>query len=285
VAEAFAPAVVARPVTEPSPLVLFLKTMRARSYPRLKGATRQKAWLFTEIALPLLGTIAMIYVYRALEAPRAYLGFVVLGGAIMAFWQNVLWSMATQFYWDRGEGNLEIFCVAPGSLAAVLLGMALGGIYMTLSRAAIIIGASSLLFGVTYNLRGVLPALGIFALTLAALYCLGMLLASLFLFYGREVWHLAEALQEPVYFLSGFFFPVRTLGALVGGAASLIPLTLGLDAIRQLLLPQTPVFIPVFWETLAIVVQIALYAVLAQLALVTLEQRSRRDGRLIVRTT
>ena len=78
---------------------------------------------------------------------------------------------------------------------------------------------------------------------------------------------------------------MRTLGALVGGAASLIPLTLGLDAIRQLLVPGTPVFFPIGWELAAVAVQVPMYAVASQLALARLEYQSRRDGRLIVRTS
>jgi ABC-2 type transport system permease protein len=112
-----------------------------------------------------------------------------------------------------------------------------------------------------------------------------MLLASVFLFYHREAWHLADALQEPIYFLSGFYFPIRSLGAFAGGVGSLIPLTLGLDAIRQLILPGAPQFIPLAWEVVAIVGQIALYAVLSQLSLRILERRARQDARLILRST
>ena len=36
---------------------------------------------------------------------------------------------------------------------------------------------------------------------MGALYALGMTMASLFLLYGREAWHLNNALQEPMYFL------------------------------------------------------------------------------------
>ena len=122
-------------------------------------------------------------------------------------------------------------------------------------------------------------------LTVCALYCLGMVLASLFLFYQREAWQLADALQEPIYFLSGFYFPVRSLGAVVGGVGSLIPLTLGLDAIRQLVLPGTPQFVPLAWEVVAIVVQIVAYGVLSQVSLRYLELQSRQDARLILRST
>ncbi len=191
--------------------------------------------------------------------------------------------MAAQFNWDRDNGTLELYTISPTSFVPVLLGMALGAMFTTCIRAAVVVGAGSLLFGVTYQLSGLLPALGVFILTLAALYCLGMLLASLFLFYGREAWHLTNGLQEPVYFLSGFYFPVRSLGAYLGGAASLIPLTLGLDAIRQFLLPETPQFLSTHREALALAALTVVYAFLAHRALLLLEARARRDGRLITR--
>jgi ABC-2 type transport system permease protein len=272
-------------MTHPSAMRIFFKTIAARAYPRFVASYRNRTWLITETLLPLIGTIAMIYVYRALHAPARYLGFVVLGGVLLAFWQNVIWAMATQFFWDRGAGNLEIFAMAPTSLAAILLGMAVGGAYVSLTRAVAILAVASILFSVGYSLAGLLPALGVFVLTICALYCLGMLLASLFLFYQREAWQLADAMQEPIYFLSGFYFPVRSLGAVVGGVGSLIPMTLGLDAIRQLVLPGTPQFIPIGWEVVGILVQLAGYALLSQVSLRYLERRAREDARLILRST
>ena len=270
-------------MTEHGAARIFVKTVYARAYPRLVGTNRQLDWLFPEIALPLLGTVAMVYVYRALHAPPQYLGFAILGGAMVAFWQNVLWMMAIQFYWDRNMGNLEIYTASPASFSAVLLGMALGAIPSTSFRAAVILTVGSLLFGVSYSVTGLLPALGVFALTLAALYGLGMTLASLFLFYGREVENIGEALQEPVFLATGFYFPVKALGGYLGGASSLIPLTLGLDAIRQLLLPSTPAFVPLGWEVAILAVQIPIYAVAARVALAAMEMRARREGRLISR--
>jgi ABC-2 type transport system permease protein len=272
-------------MSHPSAVRIFFKTIAARALPRFVSAYRNRTWIIGETLLPLIGTIAMIYVYRALHAPARYLGFVVLGGVLLAFWQNVIWTMATQFFWDRSGGNLELFVLAPTSLAAILLGMAVGGAYVSLTRAATILVVASVLFGVGYSTAGLLPALGVFALTICALYCLGMLLAGLFLFYQREAWQLADAMQEPIYFVSGFYFPVRTLGAAVAGVGSLIPLTLGLDAIRQLVLPGTPEFIPVGWEILAVVVQIVVYALLSQVTLRQLERLAREDARLILRTT
>ena len=264
-------------------LPLFLMAMRGRALPRVVGLRREPIRILLDIALPLLGTFAMVFVYRGLHAPQRFVGFVVLGGAMLAFWQNVLWMMAIQWNWDRGNGNLELFVMSPSSLAAILLGMAVGGMYMTAIRAGVIVLLGSVAFGVVYQVSALLPALGVFVLTLGALYCLGMMLASLFLFYGREAWHLGNALQEPVYFLGGFYFPVRALGAYVAGAASLLPLTLGLDGVRQLLIPGGFSLLPATAEAALIALQVVLYALGAQAALRYMEARARRDARLIAR--
>jgi hypothetical protein len=53
-------------------------------------------------------------------APEEYIGFVVMGGAMTAFWLNVLWSMSSQLYWEKEQGNLSLFIMAPNSLMAIL---------------------------------------------------------------------------------------------------------------------------------------------------------------------
>ena len=270
-------------MSEPSAVRIFFKTIVARAYPRVVGANRQKTWLFFDMAFPVVGALAMVLVYEGLHAPHQYLGFVVMGGAMLAFWQNVLWSMAAQFSWDRGNGTLELYVISPTTFEGVLLGMALGSMFTITLRAGVILLAGSLLFGITYDPAGALPAIGIFVLTLAALYCLGMLMASLFLFYGRSADHLANAMQEPVNFLSGLYFPVHALGAYVGAAASLVPMTLGLDAMRQVLLPGTPVFIPAGVETVLVAIQIPVFALLAGVSLRYMEARARNEGKLVTR--
>jgi len=47
--------------------------------------------------------------------------------------------------------------------------------------------------------------------------------------------------QEPVYLVSGMYFPVKFLGKL-GFFSSLIPLTIGLDGLRQLLFKEGATF-------------------------------------------
>src|SRR3954462_14373787 len=87
------------PIQKATGLRLFFIMMLARAYPRITGMRREPSWLFFETILPLMGTMSNVFVYRALNASSDYIGFVVFGGAMVAFWLNVLWSMASQLYW------------------------------------------------------------------------------------------------------------------------------------------------------------------------------------------
>jgi ABC-2 type transport system permease protein len=210
----------------------------------------------------------------------------VLGGAMSAYWLNVLWSMATQLYWEKETGNLELYIVAPTSRMAILLGMALGGMFATTLRAVAVIVVGTLLFHVSMSVQNVPVLLGVFLTTLVALYGLGMLLSSLFLLFGREAWHLSNLLQEPVSLVSGFYFPVRALGQVVAAAASILPITLGLDAMRQLLFPAMLAnlrFLPPEAELGLLAVLAVVFLVLAHRALAYFEALARREGRLSIR--
>ena len=214
---------------------LFIQTVIARAYPRIIGQQREKSWMLFDILMPLIAVAAYVFVYRAIQAPEAYIGFVVMGGAMTAFWMNVLWSMSSQLYWEKETGNLGLYIMAPNSLMAILLGMALGGMVATTLRALAILVLGSWLFKVPYQVASFTQLFAVFALTMVALYGMGMMFASLFLLLSREAWHLSNLAQEPVYLFSGFYFPIKSFNFWIAAGASIIPLTLGMDAMRQLI--------------------------------------------------
>ena len=261
---------------------LFLRTVVGRSYPRVVGYQRQISKLVIDVGLPLIGLFAYVFVYRAIHAPEVFIGYVVIGGAMTAFWLNVLWGMAAQFFWERQMGNLALYIMAPTSMMAVLMGMAVGGAILAGIRAVLVILIGIWIFHIHYAVvHAGLVAL-IFALLLAALYAMGMMLASLFLMFGREARHLIDLLQEPAYLLSGTYFPIRSLNFWVASAASLIPLTLGLDAIRQLVTAQGAVlgFMGPGVEGAALFALTLIFMVCAHYALKHMEHLAISEGRL-----
>ena len=261
---------------------LFLKTVGARAYPRVIGQQREKSWIFFEIFVPMMAVAAYVYVYRAIGAPEEYVGFVVIGGAMTAFWMNVLWSMSSQLYWEKEQGNLALYIMSPSSMMAILLGMALGGLFASALRAIVVIALGTLFFSVQYSISSFTQLILVFLLAMTALYGMGMMSASLFLLLSREAWHITNLAQEPVYLVSGFYFPIKSFNFWVAAAASIIPLTLGLDAMRQLIFPSGTAlgFLDVTVEIIILMVLCVVFLAGAKLLLDHMEKLAIREGRI-----
>jgi len=265
-------------------LALNLKAAYARLWVRVKGGNREPEWLIAELIIPVITLSTYVYLYKMVKAPPEYASFVIIGGTMLAFWSNVLWNMSAQFYWEKETGILEVYFVAPISRMAILLGMALGGMVNTTLRAVAILVAGTLIFQVPIVMNEPLTALLIFFLTIAALYALGMMFASLFMLYGREAWHTANLLQEPIQFLSGTYFPMTgtVVPFMVQLLSSLIPLTFGLDGIRRVAILGQGIT-DVWMNIVALVIFILILLPLAKFALNYMENLGKKEGRLTLR--
>jgi ABC-2 type transport system permease protein len=261
---------------------LFWQTVIGRAYPRVIGTQRDLSWLFFDIFFPFMSMIGYVFVYRALNAPEEYVGFVVMGGAMTAFWTNILWSMSSQLYWEKETGNLALYIMAPTSMMGILLGMAAGGLLATVIRALVILIVGSWMFHVTYVVTSFWLLFAVFTLTMIALYGMGMMLASLFLLLNREAWHLANLAQEPIFLLSGFYFPINSFNYWIALGASIIPLTLGMDAMRQLIFPSGVLlgFLPVNVEISVLAGLSVVFLVAAFFMLRKMERLAIQEGRL-----
>lgn len=265
-------------------VALQLRATYARLYVRVVGSLREPVWILSDAIFPNLGMCAFVLLYRALGAPREYEALAVIGGVLSIFWLNVLWGMGAQLYWEKQQGQLQLYFVAPCSRMAILTGMALGGVLMTTLRAVVGIAIGFLVFRIELAPFHLGVLLAVFLVTMTALYALGMTFASLFLLFGRDAWHVSNALQEPVYFVSGLYFPIRALGPVAAAVAGVLPLTLGVDALRQVLLGDAARgLLPVATETAILAAFTAAFLVLARLSLAHLEGLSKREGRLTQR--
>lgn len=244
------------------------------------------SWLFFDITLPLLTVAAYAYVYKFMNSPPEFIGFVILGGAMTAFWLNILWAMASQLYWEKEIGNLQLYLIAPISRMSILAGMAVGGLFFTTIRAAATMAIGIVIFGITLSFASPIMLILVFVVTMVSLYGMGMMFASLYLLLGREAYHLSNLLTEPVYLASGLYFPVREIGFWAAAGASIIPMTLGLDALRQLLYPGSGAeygFLPVNLELAILAVLSVVFLILSKYSLDYMEWLGKSTGRLTLR--
>jgi ABC-2 type transport system permease protein len=266
-------------------LVSNLRAIRGRAYPRLIGSTREPSWFIFDVILPLFTIAGYAYIYKFMDARAELIGYVVLGGAMTAFWLNILWSMASQLYWEKEIGNLSLYLMAPISRMSILAGMAVGGLFETTIQAAITLAIGALVFNVVFSFASPLLLIVVFVITMVALYGMGMMFASLYLLMGREAYHLSALMMEPVYFASGFYFPVKQLGFWAAAGASIIPITLGLDAMRQLIFPggASDAFLSLNTEIVILSFLSVAFMVLSRYALRYMERLGKATGRLTLR--
>jgi len=262
----------------------WLRTMKARAVVRLMSIFGEPLWIIVNVGSPVFSALALALLYRSAGMAN-YTGFAILGGVMISFWGNVLWSMASQFNWDKQEGLFEIYLTSPASMTAILIGMSVGGIVGTAPSAAMVAMVGYALFHPPIAADWVAVALT-FVVTLVSLYAMGMTLSSLYLAYGREAESLNDSIQEPVSMLSGIYFPsigqFSPFPFLVQATVSLIPLTLGMDALRRTLFFSQG--ISSVWPNLAALAVMSLVLLgVASFALKALEEKGRRDGTLTVR--
>lgn len=267
-------------------LMTNLRAIRGRAYPRIIGSKREPSWLFFDIFLPLLTVAAYAYIYKYIGAPDEFVGFVILGGAMTAFWLNILWMMASQLYWEKEIGNLQLYLIAPISRMSILAGMAVGGLFMTSIRAASTMVIGVLVFSISLSFAQPIMLIAVFFVTMIALYGMGMMFASLYLLLGREAYHLSNLMTEPVYLASGMYFPVKALGFWAAAGSSIVPITLGLDALRQLFYPSTSAdfgFLPIEVELGLLAALCIVFLALSKRSLDYLERLGKTTGRLTLR--
>jgi ABC-2 type transport system permease protein len=259
--------------------------MKARAVVRIWSQFGEPLWIIVNVGFPIFSSVALALLYTSAGLSN-YTGFAILGGIMISFWGNVLWSMASQFNWDKQEGLFEIYLTSPCSISAILIGMSVGGIIGTVPSAVMVAIVGWLFFHPAILAPSWLAVTLTFALTLASLYSLGMLLSSLYLAFGRAAESLNNVLQEPVSMLSGIYFP--SIGQLspfpfvIQAAASLIPLTLGMDALRRTLFFSQG-FSAVWLELLALAAMAVILLAASSAALKALENKGRRDGTITVR--
>ena len=113
------------------------------------------------------------------------------------------------------------------------------------------------------------------------------MLASLFLLWGREAWHLTQLLSGAGLLRVRPQLPGRRRSGFLGALAiATIPLAVGLDAMRQLAFAGDPTsaILPPEVEALILVVMTVVFTLARPLdACATLERRARDEGRLTMR--
>jgi len=153
----------------------------------------------------------------------------------MGFIGTAIWAMGFSIRREQWFGTLESIYVTPTSRLSLVLGMALHSTVHQSLGTAIEFLAIYLLFGLTLQIQGILPALIIFALMMIALYGFGILISALSLLL-KEGWIVSEGLHSIIMILSPVTYPLVVLPNIAQQVSKTLPTAPALVGMRAFLI-------------------------------------------------
>ena len=225
----------------------------------LKRYTRSRVQIIASLGQPMLYLIVLGFglgpVFQR-AGSGSYLQFVAPGVIGMTVLFSSIFS-GLGLLWDRQFGFLKETLVAPVPRLQIMIGRTLGG-----ATVAVIQGLLVTLVCVLAGFRPVnlamVPVALVFMMLIAAVFsALGVAIgSSLQDMQGFQL--IMNFLVMPIFFLSGALFPLAGLPKALALAASVDPLSYGIDGMRSVLLGNSHYGATIDAEVLTVVAAVLL---------------------------
>ncbi|MCW4019589.1 MAG: ABC transporter permease [Candidatus Bathyarchaeota archaeon] len=162
-------------------------------------------------------------------------GFIFTGYILMGFIGTALLAIGSNMRNEQWFGTVSGVYVMPASRLGQVLGMALHSTIQNCFCTLIQFLFVYTFFGLVLNIEGILPALGIFALMMFALYGFGIVVSVLSLLL-KEGWVVYEIIYSLMAVLSPVAYPLTVLPTLAQQASSVFPTVPAMIGLRTFLL-------------------------------------------------
>src|SRR3989475_2225370 len=241
------------------------------------------------IARPLGGVLILVFMYHvvARAGGTAMLGFFVVGAACWPFVVRGMMGTAYSLITDREHWKtLRYVYISPISLRAYLVGRALAQATSAVAAAAVTLIFGRWVLGMPMHLATINApyTAAAFALGIASVIALGLLVVSAAFLISSEAWRMPEGLGAALYLVCGAIFPVTVLPPALQALSQAIPLTWWLEAMRRGLLgPAAVRSLPQFTDPTVLgflAMLTALWVAAALVAFTFAERRARLLGGL-----
>jgi ABC-2 type transport system permease protein len=183
------------------------------------------------LVVPIVQATLAVYLFRAGGEQHRLLQAAV-GAGLMGVWSSVLFGSGGAIQNQRWQGTLEMIMLAPRRPVLVILPITvatgLTGAYALL--ATLIWGR--LLYGIRFEFAHPVLFLLAAVVCIVALGMFGLLLASTFVLM-RNANALTNALEYPIWLVSGMLVPITVLPAWTVPLAAVLPTTWGARALRE----------------------------------------------------
>ncbi|MEJ2013721.1 MAG: ABC transporter permease [Anaerolineales bacterium] len=164
--------------------------------------------IFTVLIQPLLIALLALWMLRAEGGEKAI--FVIVGSGMTGLWSSLLFISGNSITRERWSGTLELLVGQPTPIPVIIFGKNLAHVMQSLGSMIVAYLLSSVLFGFQLDLQHPLLFIVSLLLTVMAFVSFGLIIAPVFIMNpGVQGWQ--NAMEFPVYILSGFLFPIALL--------------------------------------------------------------------------
>ena len=164
--------------------------------------------LFTILFQPII--IAVLALWMLMDKGTDYAMFVVVGSGLTGLWSSLLFVSGNSINAERWSGTLESLVAIPTPFEVIIFGKNLANVIQSLISMFTGYLLAAFLFGYSLNVQQPLLFVVSIFFTIIAFICFGLVIAPIFVM-NPGVRHWQNAMEFPVYVLSGFLFPIALL--------------------------------------------------------------------------
>jgi len=191
-------------------------------------------WMWVvQIAIVNLFQMAFfVYVTTYADNPDISVAYVALGNAVQSIAMVTVYSVSNLPTTEKHTGTMTTLMSTPTRLSSVFFGMALFQIVAGVMSVSISLIYASFLFGVDFSDVNMLSMIVTIGLTSYSMFGLGFILCSMGLYF-RTSFVVAKLVMYVSMVLCGVNFPISYLPEPLRYVSAVLPLTYGVEGVRQ----------------------------------------------------
>jgi ABC-2 type transport system permease protein len=176
--------------------------------------------VFTVLVQPLLIAILALWILR--DKGGEFAMFVVVGSGMTGLWSSLLFICGNSINLERWFGTLETLVGVPTPLEVIVFGKNLANVLQSLVSMVVSYLLAALLFGYSLSIQQPILFAVSLLLTVVSFISFGLIIAPIFVM-NPSVQHWQNAMEFPVFILSGFLFPIALLPGWTTPLSYLLP--------------------------------------------------------------
>jgi ABC-2 type transport system permease protein len=174
-------------------------------------------------------------VLEELAGTLDWVTYVAIGTSVIGLTISIMWGTGFSLRREQNAGTLETLMTTPMGRSTLVWGSMLhnlqhGGLGVILQLTAAI-----LLFGVTLDFWGILPALGIIALAIIGLQGVAFAITCIVLL-AKQGWMIVEFITSGLLLVAPMAYPISVLPPILQYVSNASPLTWSTEAFRGFLM-------------------------------------------------